>query len=74
MTDAPELYGDGIHDDTDAVQWYLDRRLECRCSGTGYRVDLTRLRFPPGMALVRLPASEEASRTSDKCPENRCAE
>lgn len=74
MTDAPKLYGDGVHDDTDAVQWYLDHRLEYRRDGASYRVDLSRLRFPPGMALVGLPASEEASRTSDTCPEKRCAE
>ena len=55
----PKLYGDGVHDDTDAVQWYLDRGLECRREGASYRVDLTRLRFPPGMALVRLPASSK---------------
>jgi len=70
----PVLHGDGVTDDTDAVQWYLDRGLEIRCDGPGYKVDFSRLRIPPGMALARQPACEQASRTSDTEPRRRISE
>jgi len=42
----PRLHGDGVTDDTDAVQWYMDRQLELPEAppGPGYSVRLHDLR------------------------------
>ena len=39
----PRLYGDGVTDDTDSVQWYIDRELQLP-EGQEYAVDLYRIR------------------------------
>lgn len=48
--EPPYLHGDGVTDDTDAVQWYLDRDLDWPepPAGKTYRVRLEDLRFPDG--------------------------
>lgn len=49
----PLLHGDGVTDDTDAVQWYLDRRLPLP-SGGRYSVHVASLRdFVGGYECVR---------------------
>lgn len=44
------LHGDGVTDDTEAIQWYLDRGLNWPepSEGKTYRVRLEALRFPDG--------------------------
>lgn len=46
----PVLHGDGVTDDTDAVQWYLDRDLPLPPAPEGgcYLVNPSSLRFEGG--------------------------
>lgn len=55
----PVLVGDGVTDDTDAYQWYLDHDRAVPF-GT-YRLDLTRLRLPLGTGLFRGMRCEPSS-------------
>ena len=46
----PRLHGDGVRDDTAAVQWYLDRDMDLPRSTRGYRVGP--LSLPPGVGVA----------------------
>ena len=48
----PLLHGDGVADDTEAVQWYLDHHVALPIAVVGYRVEMARSRVPDGVALA----------------------
>ena len=51
----PQLHGDGVTDDTDAVQWYLDRQMTIpRMPGPGFKVDPARIRKPVSCGLAAI--------------------
>lgn len=54
----PQLVGDGVTDETDAVQWYVDHAVPIPAAplGKSYLIDPTRLQLPVGMGLVQLAA------------------
>jgi hypothetical protein len=56
----PRLHGDGVHDDTDAVNWYAAHGLPLPLGGR-YVADPARLRLPQGIGLVALGDGYEVS-------------
>lgn len=52
--EPPVLHGDGVTDDTNAVQWYLDRDIPfppLMNGQAGYLVRWSALRYPSGRTL-----------------------
>ena len=52
----PLLHGDGVTDDTDAVQWYVDRELDWPAPRVGgsYLVRLREMRWPNDSFAVEI--------------------
>ena len=57
----PLLHGDGVTDDTEAVQWYLANQVPLPPSEKGYVTVLSKLAVPNGTGLAKTGGGYSAS-------------
>lgn len=64
LSTPPTLHGDGVTDDTDAMQWYLDRDLEPPRPAASWKLDHARLRVPKGVGFGSMEGDSYVSRSA----------